>query len=59
MIYKEQKEMSARYLGARAIEAVYKGAVLVWEAISSCFGSGYWINNRPWSNTDGWRNDKS
>ena len=50
--------MSARYLGAKAIEAVYLGAVLVWEAISSCFGSGYWIDNRPWSNTDGWRNEK-
>ncbi len=58
MIYREQKEMSARYLGAKAIEAVYLGARLVWESISSCFGSGYWIDNRPWSNTDGWRNEK-
>lgn len=58
MIIKQGKELSARYLGAKAIEAVYHGAVLVWEAISSCFGSGMWINERPWSNTDGWRNDK-
>lgn len=58
MIIKQGKELSARYLGTKAIEAVYHGAVLVWEAISSCFGSGMWINGRPWSNTDGWRNDK-
>lgn len=56
MIYKEGKELSSIYFGTKAISAVYYGAKLVWEAISSCFGSGYWINNRPWSNTDLWRN---
>ena len=56
MIYKGTKEISARYVGSRAIAAVYYGAKVVWEAISSCFGSGMWINDRPWSNTDGWRN---
>ena len=56
MIYKGTKEISARYIGSRAIAAVYYGAKVVWEAISSCFGSGYWSNDRPWSNTDGWRN---
>lgn len=58
MIYKNGKELSARYIGTLAIGAVYRGAVLIWEAVSSCFGSGMWINTRPWSNTDGWRNDK-
>lgn len=48
--------MQARYYGGKAVSAVYYGAKLVWEAISSCFGSGYWINNRPWSDTDAWRN---
>lgn len=58
MIYKNGRELSARYVGARVVSAVYLGAKVVWEAISSCFGSGMWINDRPWSNTDGWRNDK-
>ncbi len=58
MIYKNGKELSARYIGTRAIDAVYKGASLIWEAVSSCFGSGLWNNDKPWSNTDGWRNDK-
>lgn len=56
MIIKQGKELSARYIGSRAISAVYHGARLVWEAVSSCFGSGMWINGRPWSNTDGWQN---
>lgn len=57
MIYKEGKELSALGFGGRAIAAVYYGARLVWEAVSSCFGSGFWINIRPWSNSDGWRNE--
>lgn len=56
MIYKSNLEMTARYYGSQAISAVYHGAKLVWEAISSCFGSGYWINDRPWSNDDAWNN---
>lgn len=56
MIVKGGKEMSARYHGSKVIMAVYKGAKLVWEAITSCFGSGMWLNLRAWKNTDGWKN---
>lgn len=41
----------------KAIYRVIKGsAVLLWELVHSCFGSGYWRNDLPWSNTDGWKN---
>ena len=36
------KEITAAYVGKRALSAVYAGARLVWSAISSCFGLGYW-----------------
>lgn len=55
MIYKGGIEMSARYYGLKAVTAVYKGAKLVWEAISSCFGSGMWLNERAWKDGDGWK----
>ena len=54
MIYKNGKEITTLSFGARAIQAVYCGARLVWEAIASCFGAGYWDNDKPWSNDDGW-----
>lgn len=41
----------------KTIIYVYKGSNLVWQAIKSCFGLGYWINNAPWINTDGWKNN--
>lgn len=56
-IVKEQYSQSAEYFGRRAITAVYKGLRLVWTAIRSCFGKGYWINDKPWVNTDAWKNE--
>ncbi len=55
MIYFGGKELTARYVGSKAVEAVYYGAKLVWEAISSCFGAGYWDDDRPWSDDDAWK----
>lgn len=40
------------------ISYLYKGTLLLWEAVSSCFGSGYWRNDLPWSNEDAWKNEK-
>ena len=55
MIYNGTIGVAARYYGTKAITAVYKGAKLVWEAVSSCFGSGVWISCKGWSDTDGWK----
>jgi len=57
MIYRNQKETTGVYRGEKVITAVYRGARLVWELIKSCFGKGYWINNAPYLNEDGWRNE--
>ncbi len=55
MIVRGGKELSARYYGRKVVGAVYYGARLVWEAIASCFGSGAWINERKWSDEEGWK----
>ena len=56
MIDKNYKDQTAEYHGTRPVVAVYKGSTLVWSLVKSCFGKGYWINEAPWSNTDGWNN---
>ena len=56
MIYKDGKQISSVSFGQKVITAIYHGARVVWEAISSCFGKGYWINEEPWDNDDGWTN---
>lgn len=49
------REIVAVSLGRRAIAAVWRGARLVWEAVSSCFGRGYWKGDEPWNGADAWR----
>lgn len=43
------------------IGAIYKGSQLVWvtiyNAIKSCFGSGTWIQDKPWLDNDFWKNN--
>jgi len=45
---------------ARSIGSLYKGeiaanAIKIWEAISSCFGSGIWRPAKPWKGKDKWK----
>ena len=41
------------------IGAIYKGSQLVWvtvyNAIKSCYGSGTWIQDKPWLDNDFWK----
>jgi hypothetical protein len=57
MIIRNGIDLTARYYGTKAITAVYRGARLIWEAVNSCFGSGYWVREKAWSQTDAWRNN--
>lgn len=60
MKYKNGKELIGKYLNGKTCTAIYKVvggvAVTLWEFIRSCFGRGFWANDRPWNNTDGWKN---
>lgn len=56
MIKIGSKDISSIRIGGKAVTAVYKGAKLIWESVTSCFGSGYWINDYPWKNDNGWKN---
>lgn len=65
MIYKEGTRLPVTEIHGkdsegviRTISAVYNGyGRLIWQAVRSCFGRGYWINNKPWLNTDAWKNN--
>lgn len=54
-IFKKDKEITAIYFGKKAISAVYRGAKLIWQAIRSCFGAGYWVDDKPWIDDEGWK----
>lgn len=54
-IYK-QYEIFVRYYGKKIITKTYKGLRLIWVGVRSCFGAGYWINDKPYNNDDRWVN---
>ena len=56
MIYNGQKEILDIYHGTLPIMEVYYGKLLVFGLIKSCYGYGYWVNDLPWSNEEGWVN---
>lgn len=57
-IIRSNMELTARYKGELVAQVVYKGLRLVWMAVRSCFGKGIWRNDKPWINSDKWKNFK-
>lgn len=55
MIYKDSKEIAIIYYGTKTITAIYKGGILIWQAIKSCFGSGVWVSRKPWLGKEKWK----
>ena len=59
--YKVRYDLAARerfvHIGRwQIVQEVYKGAKLVWTAVRSCFGAGFWLNDKPWLNEEAWKN---
>jgi hypothetical protein len=57
MIKKGGKEIIAFYFGRKPLLEMYVGKRIIWQAIRSCFGMGYWVPDSPWTNDDAWRNN--
>lgn len=55
------REITGVYFIDKTISNIYLGTQLIWtlakDVVSSCFGAGYWINDKPWLNDDNWRNN--
>lgn len=60
MINVGRKEISRVETEGKSITKIYAFVgdklKLIWEAIRSCFGSGWWISKRPWINNNAWKN---
>ena len=58
MLWIGGKRVELLYVGSKAVSAVYIGAKKVWSDIRSCFGSGFWVNEKPWINHEAWKNNR-
>lgn len=43
-----------------AITAMYEGGPngLFWQSVRSCYGKGYWIEDKPWLDNDTWKDNR-
>lgn len=55
MIHINGKSVSAVHFGGKTISTIRKGAILVWQAVRSCFGAGFWRGDKPWIGSDAWK----
>ena len=42
--------------GVKPIASFAKGSIVIWSAVKSCFGAGFWRNDKQYDNDEGWRN---
>lgn len=55
MIHAEGKSVESMMLEGRMVSSIMADGKIIWQAIRSCFGSGYWRGNKPWIGKDGWK----
>ena len=39
-------------------QALYRNGQLIWQAVRSCFGSGVWMDEKPWIDEELWKDNK-
>ena len=57
MHYKNEHETVAIQAKGHEITEVRYGLRVVWQSVRSCFGKGFWIDEKPWINDDAWKNN--
>lgn len=55
-LFKDSHEITGIRVGNKIITSIHKNGMIIWQWIKSCFGKGFWINDKIWSNTDAWKN---
>lgn len=58
MIYKNSKSKSAIVTRRKEKVAVYWGLKLKWAQARSCYGTGIWLEAKPWLDNDTWKDNK-
>ena len=53
----QKTSVSAIYYLRLQISKVMYGLKVGWEMITSCFGSGIRKSDKPWSNSESWKNN--
>ena len=57
MINQNRTEVTGVFKLKVPVQAIHRFGVVLWQAVRSCFGSGVWVNEKPWINDEAWKNE--
>jgi hypothetical protein len=57
MLQQNKIEIDGIFKNRKPIQTVYQFGKILWQAVRSCFGSGGWVNEKPWINGEVWKNE--
>lgn len=55
MIHHKGKSVGGVWYMGKPVSVIYHKAMVVWRAIRSCFGAGYWRGDKPWIGDEAWK----
>lgn len=62
IVIQGHRQFSDMTAEGKPLIAIYAGVngekKLIWERIRSCYGTGIWLEQRPWTDNDLWKDNK-
>lgn len=49
------KNIASMMINGKMIQTKHLNGHLIWQAVRSCFGSGVWIDEKPWIDDEAWK----
>ena len=56
MIWIDGHSKASQMIDGHMVETMWLNGHIIWQGIRSCYGGGMWLNEKPYLNTDGWKN---
>jgi len=47
--------VETQMINGEMVSEMWLNGELIWQAVRSCFGSGYWIDEKPWLDDEVWK----
>ena len=57
MLWRDGKEIEQQQINGCQVEQMWLNGLLIWQGVRSCYGSGAWIDTKPWLDNDGWKDN--
>lgn len=57
MLWRDGKEIEQQQINGSQVEQMWLNGKLIWQGVRSCYGSGAWIDTKPWLDNDGWKDN--